>query len=67
MQTAGRGSFGRLADFKAEFLNKFVEKNQIESIAEFGCGDSNQLKKYNFPSYTGIDISDTAKKMQRSI
>lgn len=64
---SGRGSFGRLADFKAEFLNKFVEKNQIESIAEFGCGDSNQLKKYNFPSYIGIDISDTAIKKCKEV
>ncbi len=57
---SGRGSFGRLAEFKAEILNSFVKDNTIKSIAEFGCGDSNQLELYHFSNYLGIDVSETA-------
>ena len=57
---SGMGSFGKLAEYKANFLNRFVEKNVINSIVEIGCGDGNQLKLYRFPAYLGLDISPTA-------
>ncbi len=56
---SGAGSYGRLADFKAEIINNFVQKYDINSIIEFGCGDGNQLKKFNFKNYTGFDVSET--------
>jgi hypothetical protein len=40
---SGRGSYGKLAQFKAGVINKFVEANKINTIIEFGCGDGNQL------------------------
>lgn len=55
--TSGAGSYGRLALFKAEVLNAFVKDNAVESIIEFGCGDGNQLSLYEFPRYTGLDVS----------
>jgi hypothetical protein len=56
---SGRGSYGRLADFKAEVLNKFVADNGIRSVIEFGCGDGNQLSMAAYPKYIGLDVSGT--------
>jgi len=58
-RTSGGGSYGKLAEFKAEVLNNFVQKNKIQQIAELGCGDGNQLSLANYPYYTGYDVSKT--------
>ena len=58
--TSGPGSYNRLAEFKANFLNEFVRDKDIKSIAEFGCGDGNQLSLAAYPSYIGVDVSETA-------
>ncbi|NER18282.1 methyltransferase domain-containing protein [Spongiivirga citrea] len=57
---SGPGSYNRLATFKAEVLNDFLAKNNIQSVMEFGCGDGNQLTLAKYPSYLGIDVSTTA-------
>lgn len=67
---SGAGSYGRLATFKAEILNSFVEENEIKSVLEFGCGDGNQLTLARYPRYVGFDVSVTAidlcmKKFER--
>ncbi|MGK0307345.1 MAG: glycosyltransferase involved in cell wall biosynthesis [Urechidicola sp.] len=54
---SGPGSYGRLANFKAETLNSFVENNNIKNVIEFGCGDGNQLGLANYPNYIGFDVS----------
>lgn len=54
---SGSGSYGHLAEFKAEILNSFVEKHGVESVIEFGCGDGNQLSYSKYEKYLGIDIS----------
>ncbi|MFV5703590.1 glycosyltransferase [Flavobacterium sp. XS2P12] len=59
-RNSGSGSYGRLADFKAEILNDFVIKNGIQSVIEYGCGDGNQLGLANYPNYIGLDVSETA-------
>lgn len=56
---SGAGSYNRLAQFKAEFLNRFVAEHDIRSIIEFGCGDGAQLALMRFPSYLGVDVSPT--------
>ena len=61
--TSGDGSYGKLAEFKAEILNKFVKDNNIKSVIEFGCGDGNQLSLFSFPNYIGLDVSTTAIKL----
>lgn len=58
--TSGAGSYGKLAEFKAEIINSFVKDNKINSVIEFGCGDSNQLSLYKIPNYIGFDVSKTA-------
>ena len=57
---SGDGSYGSLADFKADVLNSFVESNQIKSVIDFGCGDGNQTKLANYPNYLGFDVSQKA-------
>jgi len=59
-ENSGVGSYGIMAKYKAEVLNQFVESNGIISVIEFGSGDGNQLKFYNFKNYLGFDISQTA-------
>jgi len=61
--TSGDGSYGGLADFKAEIINVFVEENGIDTVVELGCGDGNQLGLMDVPQYTGYDISKKAVEM----
>ena len=58
--TSGCGSYGALADFKAQVLNDFVARSGVTSVVEFGCGDGNQLSLGRYPSYVGLDISPSA-------
>jgi SAM-dependent methyltransferase len=64
---SGVGSYGRLANFKAEFLNNFVEQHRIKSVIEYGCGDGSQLELARYPSYTGIDVSPKAVEICRAL
>ncbi|WP_322998800.1 hypothetical protein [Castellaniella sp.] len=57
---SGCGSYGGLAKFKAEIINKFVLENHIDSVIEFGCGDGNQLSYAIYPKYIGFDVSEVA-------
>jgi hypothetical protein len=57
---SGAGSIGRLAGFKAEVLNAFVEEHDIQTIIEYGCGDGSQLQLANYKKYLGFDISPKA-------
>ena len=41
---SGSGSYGKLAEYKAKFINKFFVDNGISSVIEFGVGDGAQLK-----------------------
>ena len=65
--TSGAGSYGDLAAYKADFLNQFVNKNNIGTVIELGCGDGNQLQLYKFQSYIGLDVSPSAIKKCISI
>ncbi|MCK0714440.1 glycosyltransferase [Chromohalobacter sarecensis] len=66
-RNSGAGSYGRLARFKAHFLNNFVRQNEIKSVLEIGCGDGGQLSLADYPQYTGLDISPTAIEHCRRI
>lgn len=55
--SSGSGSYGRLARFKADTINCFVEEQEITSLVEFGCGDGAQLALAKYPHYTGFDVS----------
>lgn len=64
-KTSGFGSYGVLAEFKAEILNSFVENKDVKTVIEFGCGDGNQLILAKYPSYIGLDVSRTAIRLCR--
>ena len=59
-RNSGAGSYGELAAFKADFLNRFVKDRGVESVVEFGSGDGNQLTLAEYPAYLGLDISPEA-------
>ena len=56
-ENSGAGSYGRLANYKSDFINDVVRRFGIESVIEFGSGDGNQASMFNFSHYTGVDIS----------
>lgn len=62
---SGIGSYGRLAQFKAEIINQFVKEHDIKTVIEWGCGDGNQLGLANYPHYTGYDVSNEAVNICR--
>jgi hypothetical protein len=57
---SGAGSYGRLAKYKASYLNDFTKANKISSVIEFGSGDGSQLKLFSFKGYIGLDVSKTS-------
>jgi hypothetical protein len=57
---SGAGSRGRLAAFKADFLNALIRDNGIASAIEFGCGDGGQLALLDIPDYVGLDVAPAA-------
>lgn len=63
---SGAGSYNRLAGFKAEIINEFVRRNQVDSVIEFGVGDGAQLALAEYPSFVGIDVSPTVIERLRS-
>jgi len=54
---SGSGSYNRLAQFKADFINEFLASRPVRSVIEFGCGDGNQLSLIRYPGYVGLDVS----------
>jgi hypothetical protein len=58
--TSGAGSYGRLAQFKADFINRFVAETEVKTIVEFGSGDGSQLALADYMNYTGVDVSTFA-------
>jgi SAM-dependent methyltransferase len=65
--TSGPGSYGRLAQFKAEILNDFVRARNVRTVVEFGCGDGAQLSLAKYPEYVGVDVSPAAVKRCSSL
>lgn len=53
---SGRGSYGLLAEFKADVLNTFVASHGVRMVLEWGCGDGNQLRFAQYPWYLSIGV-----------
>ncbi len=64
---SGSGSSGRLAAYKADWLNRFVRENKIQSIVDFGCGDGRQLQLADYPAYLGLDVAPSAVQRCRQM
>jgi predicted TPR repeat methyltransferase len=55
---SGAGSYGEYAVHKADVINYYIEKYEIKTISDFGCGDGNQISLLTgFEKYAGCDIS----------
>lgn len=61
-ETSGRGSYGVLAEFKAEVVNGLIQREGIHRVIEFGCGDGNQLQYMNYEDYLGVDVAASSVK-----
>ena len=64
---SGAGSYGAEAAYKTAFLAKILKSRKISSVIDFGCGDGNQLRDLEIPSYRGFDVSRTAIECCRSM
>lgn len=66
-RNSGNGSYGKLAEFKANTINSFIKSAKVERVIEFGSGDGNQLALFDIPNYVGVDVSEeiVAKCRQR--
>lgn len=62
-ETSGRGSYGVLAEFKAEIVNELIQREGITSVIEFGCGDGNQLQYMNYGTYLGMDVAASSVRL----
>lgn len=58
---SGDGSYGHLANFKAEIINKIIKDYRIKSLVDYGVGDGNQYSLLDIDNieYYGIDVSPT--------
>jgi len=58
---SGPGSSLEYTKSIRNFLNYFIDKNEIKSVVDLGCGDLNWIKytKAFMIDYTGIDISES--------
>jgi SAM-dependent methyltransferase len=63
---SGAGSCGRLARFKADFINSLIVQRRIGSVIDLGCGDGSLLPLLaipavdGVPAYLGLDVSAAA-------
>ncbi|MCM3784617.1 class I SAM-dependent methyltransferase [Neobacillus mesonae] len=60
---SGAGSYGVLAEFKAEVINSLIAKHQLARVIEFGCGDGNQLSYMNYKEYLGLDVAGSSIRL----
>ena len=64
---SGIGSYAKYAEYKAEVLNQFFADHDIRKVADFGCGDGNQLKSLKCVEYLGLDVSPSAVEQCRAL
>lgn len=64
---SGAGSSGRLAAYKAGWLNRYVRENGVQAVVEFGCGDGQQLQLAAYPAYLGLDVASSAIQRCRDL
>jgi glycosyltransferase involved in cell wall biosynthesis len=64
---SGVGSYGKYADYKADVLNRFFAEHNVRKVADFGCGDGNQLRLLRCAEYLGLDVSPAAVEHCRAL
>ena len=64
--TSGAGSYGEVGDFKADIIKNLIDKYDIKSTLEYGCGDGNQIGLIDYDNYIGFDVAEYAVKICES-
>lgn len=64
---SGAGSYGVLAEWKAEIINHFLQTHPVETVVDVGCGDGHQASLINYPLYLGVDVSLISVEMCRNL
>jgi hypothetical protein len=54
---SGKGSRGRQANHKAAFVNSLIEKYQVQTVVDWGCGDGIVAARIKAPRYIGLEVS----------
>lgn len=54
---SGRGSRGHPAHLKAGYVNRAVQKHDIKTVLDIGCGDGYVARMIQHPDYLGYDPS----------
>jgi SAM-dependent methyltransferase len=64
---SGPGSFTTATGLYHEFLEEFLQRNQIHSVVDYGCGDNGVYDGFDWGDieYTGYDVSQTAIDLAR--
>ena len=56
---SGPGSYNESATFKATTINNYINKLNIKTISDYGCGDGNQIGLLSdYELYHGYDVSN---------
>ncbi|CAN2171668.1 hypothetical protein MCEMRE195_00071 [Candidatus Nanopelagicaceae bacterium] len=63
---SGGGSLAVNAQDYVDFVRKFIENNQVESVVDFGHGDWQMWKNYTFENVTYFGL-DVANKLSENI
>lgn len=64
---SGTGSRGNNLKLKENLVKDIVEKYNVESVLDIGCGDCEVNKNLDLPNYTGIDVSDVIVKRNNEL
>lgn len=64
---SGKGSRGRQANRKAAYVNRLIRQRNVRSLVDWGCGDGRVARNLHVASYTGIEVSQSALDLCRSV
>jgi SAM-dependent methyltransferase len=64
---SGPGSRGIHLELKSRIIRGLVDRDEIASVLDIGCGDIEILRDVKVQKYTGIDISDVVIRRNRTL
>lgn len=67
-RTSGAGSEGDEGAFKARYVSDVLQRFNVHSMIDWGCGDGQVLEGIRFPRdihYRGVDVSPTVIRMMK--
>ena len=64
---SGRGSRGKFARKKKSIIQSIIDKQNIRSVLDLGCGDLFWIKDLNVKDYVGVDFSDVTLENNKKL